>query len=104
MPSDVVITSGDEDAGNNNSSNSGDVRNASTSSESSLKYLCAQLFRKEIIKPPTLYIRGNDIDIHLKKVEEYLEITGITSDGDKVYILLESLQDELQKDKRRVNL
>lgn len=83
MPFD--ITSGDED---------GDQR------PDAVKFLCAQLFRKELIKPPSIYVEGNDIKIHLRKVEEYIQFTGISSEEEKVYILLESLHDELQKEVR----
>ena len=75
------ITSGDED---------GDSR--------ALRYLCTQLFRKEIVKPPQTFTREDDIHIHLKKVDEFLRMTNISNGKDKVYVLVESLHGDLQKE------
>ena len=66
----------------------------------SLQFLCTQLFRKELIKPPSCYVQGNDVNVHLRRIEDYIKFTGITSDEDKVYVLLESLHDDLQKEVR----
>jgi len=65
-----------------------------------VQFLCTQLFRKELIKPPSTYVQGSDVLVHLQKVEEFIKFTGITSEEEKVYILLESLHEDLQKEMR----
>ena len=66
--------------------------------DNGVRHLCRQLFRKELFKPPETFSREDDINSHVKKIEEYLRVTEITSDSDKVYVLVESLQQDLQKE------
>lgn len=70
----------------------------SSGDEDALKHLCQQLFRKELIRPPPTFTREDDIQIHLKKIEEFYRVTNITNDEDKVYVLIESLKEDLQKE------
>ncbi len=70
----------------------------SSGDEDALKHLCHQLFRKELIKPPPTFTREDDIQVHLKKIEEFFRVTNITKDMDKVYVLIESLKEDLQKE------
>ena len=66
--------------------------------EDALRYLSSQLFRKELVKPPPTFTREDDIQIHMKKIDEYVRVTDVKSDSDKVYVLVESLQDDLLKE------
>ena len=70
--------------------------------------MCSQLFRKELVKPPSTFTREDDILIHLKKIYEYLRVTDIKNDSDKVpvravYVLMESLQENFQKELRMMS-
>lgn len=66
--------------------------------ENALQHLCKHLFRKEIIRPPPTFTSGDDIQIHIKKVEEYIRITDTKLSEDKVHILIDSFSDEIQKE------
>ena len=73
---------------------SGDKKDSNTSMET----LCKQLFRKEIIHPPSNYTRGDDVKVHIQKIEEYFNLADINSSDDKVNVFMNTLDSDLQKE------
>jgi hypothetical protein len=71
---------------------------ANTSSGDELKTLCKQLFRKEIIHPPTNYVKGDDVTAHIHKIKEYFILAEITSEEDQVNVFMNTLDVNLQKE------
>lgn len=91
MPSETSLgdtTTGDEEI----------QENEIQENENAFQHLCKQLFRKEIVRPPPTFTSGDDIQIHVKKVEEYIRMTDTKSSEDKVHILIDSFSDEIQKE------
>jgi hypothetical protein len=63
-----------------------------------MKMLCKQLFRKEIINPPGIFVRGEEASYHLQKIKEFIDLAEITSEQDKVSVLFNTLDLNLQKE------
>ena len=86
-------------------SSNGDVpsRVVTSGDEDGIKRFCTQLLRKEIIKSPSIFTCEDDIQIHISKIDEYIRVTNINDDKDKVCILTESLQEELKKELKMRN-
>ena len=66
--------------------------------EDGIKTLCKQLFRKEIINSPGVFVKGEDVSTHIQKIKEYIDLAEITSEQDKVSVLLNTLDLNLQKE------
>ena len=65
--------------------NSGDA----ASNEDVIKNLLQMIFRKEIVKQPEMYSREDDARIHINRIEDYLRLTTVSKDEERlVYCLI----------------
>ena len=60
--------------------------------------LLTKIFRKEIIRPPTIYDGAIDINVHVQDVEDYLVLATIQSQKEKVSVMLNSLSDDIKSE------
>ncbi|MEL7309469.1 MAG: hypothetical protein AAGK05_17510, partial [Pseudomonadota bacterium] len=60
--------------------------------------LCQKLFKKEVVQPPPLYVKGEDVTNHIEKIKEYCNLAELTSHEDKITILMNTLPINLQKE------
>ena len=72
--------------------------NTTSGDEDGMKMLCKQLFRKEIINPPGIFVKGEDVSCHTQKIKEFIDLAEVTSEQDKVSILFNTLDLNLQKE------
>ena len=60
--------------------------------------LCQQLFRKEVVQSPPVFVKGEDVTCHLHKVGEYCHLANLIADEDQVADLMNTLDINLQKE------
>ncbi len=60
--------------------------------------LCQQLFRKEVVQSPPIFVKGEDVTCHVQKINEYCHLANLSSDDDKITVLMNTLDLNLQKE------
>lgn len=60
--------------------------------------LLTKIFRKEIVRNPSRFNYGDDISKHINEIDDYILLTTITENSEKVTILLDSLDDDVKKE------
>jgi hypothetical protein len=69
--------------------------NPVSQSEHFLEKLVSRLLRKDSIPPPRLFLRGQNIEDHLRSIRKYLFTLDIMDDAGKSAVLLNSLEDSV---------